>query len=186
VVALVGYGLLGYGGSALRVGAVLVLFIAGVITARATTALLFQTGRDAREPMLYQPASAELSEVRALLLDLSSKRAGDPHLLDIAYDRTLDPWMGWATRDMVNAEAVDGIGASPEAIVLLTPAREAEDWPVGYIGQRYAVTETFSRQGLSTRERLKWFFYRDLVGAEQPTDLHVWVRLPDQNDTRER
>jgi len=187
IVALVGYGLLGYRGSALRVGMVLVLFITGVITARATSALCFQTGRDPRERLLYHPASAELDEVRAFVLETSSRRAGDSHLLDIEYDALLDPWVGWATRDMIAAQKVDGISPTSDAAMLLTPARGTEDWPVGYVGQRFRVTGTFSHQGLTTRERLKWFFYRDPVGEVLSTDLQIWVRLPDQNsDTRER
>ena len=164
---------------ALRVGVALILLPLAMYTVRISTALVYQTGADPREPLIRQPASPQLRDMGALLTDTSMRDSGDQHLLDIEYERSLDPWASWYTSRFPNARAVIAVGPRPSATVLITAARERADWPKGYAAQRFPLVTEFPEQPLSVRERLRWLIYRDPVGTEQPRELQVWVKLAD-------
>lgn len=164
--------------AALRVAVVVLGLCMLILTVRATTAVAYQNGRDPREGLVYHPSSLQLADFETFVLTLSSRQAGDPHILDIVYEESLDPWMGWYLRDYPNARQVASVGAQPQATALVTPARAREAWPSGYVGQRFRLQETRPKQRLTIRERLRWLFYRDAVGTEEATELHIWVKLP--------
>lgn len=172
------YSLWGYRDSASRVATAAILVVMTIFTIRAATAVAYQTARDPREPLVYQPSSAQLRDFEALVADTSSRQAGDPHILDIAYEESFTPWVAWALRDYPNAQAVASVGQAPQAMALVTAPRDKDTRPSGYMGQRFRLRETWSSQGLSFRDRLRWFIYRSPVGAEQATEIELWVRLP--------
>jgi len=178
IIAWVGYLLRGERGAALRVGAVLAGLLMVGSTVRLTTAVAWQTGSDAREWLAYRPASVQLHDLEALVTDLSSRFSGDPHTLDIDYERALDPWMGWALRDFPRARAVPSITAQPEATLLVTGPRAREEWPQGYAGQSFRLRETGPSGAWTGRELLRWLLYREAVGAVQAEEVQVWIKLP--------
>jgi uncharacterized protein (TIGR03663 family) len=172
------YGIWGQRDVALRVAVVALVVSAAVITVRATSALAYQTGRDPRERMVFQPSSVAIRDLEALVTKLSSEQTGDPHTLDITYDPDLDPLLGWYLRDYPQARPVAGSHRRPQATVLITRALEKSAWPQGYAGQRFRWQEVRVEQKLSLREQLRWLFYRYPVGEEKSAEVHVWVRLP--------
>ena len=179
LLALGGYAFWIEGAAALRVGGILLL--AGLLmgTVRATVALAYQTGRNPRESVVHEPVSIQLRDLEATISTLSSRRAGDPHVLDITYEETLDPWMAWYLRDYPKARAVGYVGSPPQASVLVTEARPTrERWATGYARERFRLHETWPTQALSIRQRLRWLLYRDPVGVEDVTEIELWVRLP--------
>jgi hypothetical protein len=162
---------------ALQVGASLLLFCMAVMTIRGATAVAYQTGRDARERMVHHPASMHLRAMERLVLDLSSRRTEGVRALDIDYEETLDPWMSWYLRDYPNARSVPFADAQAGTSTLITEKRSREDWPGGYAGQRFFLREHRPAQNLSSRQFLRWFFYRDAVGMIEAKKIQVWARL---------
>lgn len=163
--------------SALRVGITVVLLVMVVMTVRAATALAYHTGRDPREPMVPHPTSVQVRDLEAMLSTISSRRAGDPRLIDVVYEQGLDPWLAWYLRDYPNARAIPSIGPQPDAMVLVSLGRAQGEWPVGYVGQRFRLRETWTGEGISPRDRLRWLFYRHPAGGIEATGVQVWVRL---------
>jgi uncharacterized protein (TIGR03663 family) len=180
--AWVAYLIWGERPSALRVGAALLLLLMITRSVRLTTAVAYQTGRDPREGIAYQPASVQLRDFEVLVSSLSSHQVGDAHFMDIDYEQSLEPWAAWYLRDYPRARAVASVGSQPEATALVTQARTREQRPVGYMGQRFRLQETWSEQGLSSRERLRWLIYREPVGTAQASaEIDLWVR-PQRTD----
>ena len=172
------YGIWGQRDVALRVAVVAFVVSAAVITVRATSALAYQTGRDPRERMVFQPSSVAIRDLEALVTKLSSEQTGDPHTLDITYDPDLDPLLGWYLRDYPQARPVAGSAKRPQTTALITRALEKSAWPQGYAGQRFRWQEVRVEQKLSLREQLRWLFYRYPVGEDKSAEVHIWVRLP--------
>lgn len=165
--------------SALRVGAALLLLLMVTHSVRLTTAVAYQTGRDPREAIAYRSASVQLRDLEALVSALSSHQVGDAHAMDIGYEQSLEPWAAWYLRDYPRAQAMASAGSQPEATALLTWARSREERPVGYMGQRFRLQETWSEQGLSSRERLRWLIYREPVGTAQASaEIELWIKPP--------
>ncbi|MEA3407040.1 MAG: glycosyltransferase family 39 protein [Chloroflexota bacterium] len=162
---------------ALAVGAGLLLLSMGIMTIRASTAVAYQTGRDAREGLVYRPASMQLRLLERFLLDLSSRRTGGLHALDIDYEEALDPWMSWYLRDYPNARSVPLADSQTATSALITSERSEKQWPAGYAGQRFYLWEHHPAQDLSGRQWLRWFFYRDAVGTIEARQVQVWIRL---------
>ena len=178
VAAWVAYLLWAQSESAVRVGLAWLTLVMTVMTVRATTAVAYQTGRDPREGLVHWPASVQIRDLEALVSTLSSRQAGDPHLLDIDYERELDPWLSWYLRDYPRARETAYVGTQHMATALVTSLRPSSEWPAGYLGQRFRLRETWPAQRLSAPERLRWLFYRDPVGVVQATEVHVWVHPP--------
>ena len=154
--------------------------IALCLTVRATTSIGYLAGRDPRQPLLEDPTSVQVREFESFVRLLSSRQIGDSYLLDMAYDELLDPWLGWYLRDFPNAFPVSDVHELEPAlpvVVITRPLLETE-YPEGYVGQRFRLTETWSDAGLSLRERIAWFVYRRPAGAEDATELQVWTRIP--------
>jgi len=172
------YSLWGYRDSASRVATGVLVVIMAIFTIRASTAVAYQTARDPREPLVYQPSSTQLRDFEALVAATSSRQAGDPHILDIAYEEAFTPWVAWALRYYPNAQEVASVGQASQATALVTAPRDKDSRPSGYIGQRFRLRESWSGEGLSFRDHLRWFIYRSPVGAEQATEINLWVRLP--------
>lgn len=167
--------------SALRVGAALLLLLLLCRSLRLTTAVAYQTGRDPREAIAYRPASVQWRDLEALVSSLSSRQVGDALMIDIDYERSLEPWAAWYLRDYPRARAVASVGPQPQATALLTWARSREERPAGYVGQRFRLQEAFNEDELSSRERLRWLIYREPVGRAQAlAEVQLWVRPPTQ------
>ncbi|MCD6518576.1 MAG: hypothetical protein J7M05_01440, partial [Anaerolineae bacterium] len=147
-----------------------------VLTVRTSTAVAYQTARDPREWLVRSPASVQIRDFEHFITTLSSRRAGDPHLLDIEYEEDLGPWMEWYLRAFPNARVLT-FPKRPEAEVLITKVWSQQEWPKGYVGQRFRLKEHFPAQELSLREKLRWFLYREPVGTEKASEIEVWVRL---------
>jgi len=99
--------------------------------------------------------------------------------MDIGYEQSLEPWAAWYLRDYPRAQAMASVGSQSGPTALVTGARSREERPVGYIGQRFRLQETWSEQGLSSRERLRWLIYREPVGTVQATaEIELWVKPP--------
>lgn len=174
------YWIWGDGVAALRVGAGLVLLVMLAFTTRVTTAVAYQTARDPREGLVYKPTSVQVRDLLDLVAQTSSRQAGDPRLLELRYDPSLEPWLAWYLRDYPKAgvAAID-FGAQPKE-ALITPLLSAPDWPTGYAGQRFRLIEEFPAQPLTRRERLLWRIYREPVGLVQPTEMVFWLQLAAQ------
>ncbi len=180
VVLLVGWGVswlwLGRRGT-LAVGIGILMLCMAVVTVRASTALVYQTGRDAREGMVHRPVSMQLRALERFLLDFSNRRAEGLRAVDVDYEESLDPWMSWYLRDYPNARAVPFGDARRGTTVLITEERPKEEWPGGYVGQRFYLRERLPAQTLSLRQFLRRLFYRDAVGIVEAKCIHVWVRI---------
>jgi len=163
--------------AALRLMAALLLVLMTVGTVRASTAMAYQTGRDPREPLLVEPTSTEVADLAAFVSAYSSRKAGDPHELTLAYEQDLDPLIGWYLRDMDRIEPVGNALIRPTRAALVARERADETYPAGYAGQRFRLSERWPEQQLSTRERLRWFMFRDAVGWIESDTVRVWVRL---------
>jgi uncharacterized protein (TIGR03663 family) len=173
------YAIWGQRESAQRVGAGLLLLILMAMTLRATTALTFQTGRDPREALVSQPVpSVQMRDLLQEVTTISSRQVGDPHLIDLDYEDSLDPWLGWYLRDYPQSRALRAIEPQPSTLALLTTLRAEDAWPVGYMGQRFRWQETRPEQDLDFRQRLRWFIYRDPLGTIEASEVHLWVRAP--------
>lgn len=167
---------------ALRVGASLLMLCTIVMTVRSSTAVAYQTGRDARERMVHRPASVQLRSLERSLLELSSRQTEGVRALDIDYEQGLDPWMGWYLRDYPNARSVPLADARMGAAALISVERPEKEWPAGYAGQGFYLQERRPPQDLSGRQLLRWFFYRDAVGSIEAERIQVWIRLDDHSD----
>ena len=161
----------------MRVGAGLLVDIMLVVTVRNTTALAYQTGRDAREALLYRPTSLQVRELTALVDRLVSHQAFDPREVDIAYESDLDLWLGWYLRDYTSAQS--GVLKTARPALLMTRPRSAEEQPVGYLGQRFHLVEESSQAPSSLAEAWKWFVYRYPQGEVETSDVEVWTWRPE-------
>ncbi|NLG28024.1 MAG: hypothetical protein GX557_08940, partial [Chloroflexi bacterium] len=177
VVAWVAYWIWGATVPALRVGAGIVLLVMLAFTTRITTAVAFQTGRDPREGLVQAPTSVQMRDLEALVAQTASRQAGDPRLLDLRYDASLEPWLGWYLRDSANARVAEIDFGALARTALITPLLSDAEWPAGYAGQRFWLTETFDGRQLTRRERLLWWIYREPVSVAQPTEIVFWVKL---------
>jgi len=175
VIAWIAYWLWAQRDAAMRVGAFWVVLVMTVMTVRASTAVAYQTGRDPRESLVYQPTSVQVRDLEALISTLSIHQARDAHLIAIDYERALGPWLAWYLRDFPNAREVAYVGNQPAATALVTVMRPPAEWPAGYVGQRFRLRETWPTQTLSAGEYLRWLFYRDPVGVVEATEVQVWV-----------
>ncbi len=177
--ALVGYWLWAQRPSALLPGALLALAILAIPMIRASTALAYQTGLDPREPMREGAApSAEWRQFEAFLTAYSARTAGDPHLLEIAYEESLGPTMAWALRDYPNAQAVPDVSVIEGKAVLITSALPRGVVIQGYWGQRFRLQARWEPQPLTVREWLRWILWRAPVGTLTFDEFEVWVKAP--------
>jgi len=173
------YAIWGRRESAQRVGAALILLVLVSMTLRSATAVAYQTARDPREALVGQPvASIDMRDLLKQVTTLSSRQAGDPHVMSLDYEDSLDPWLSWYLRDFPNSRALPAIGPQPSAMALLTPLRVQEAWPVGYMGQSFRWRETRPQEPPDLRQQLRWFIYRDPWGDNQASKVHLWVRSP--------
>lgn len=163
---------------ALTVGVLLLFVVMFIPTVRASTALAYQTGLDAREPILdgWAP-SAEWRKFETFLLRYSARQAGDPRLLEIAYEPAFDPWLSWTLRDYPQARLVPDVRLEAGTAALIAPA-QAEPPQGGYVGQRFRWRERWEPQRVSTRDWIRWFLMRDRVGALAADHLQIWVLTP--------
>ncbi len=174
------YWIWGDGVAALRVGAGLVLLVMLVFSTRVTTAVAYQTARDPREGLVYKPTSVQVRDLLDLVAQTSSRQSGDPRMIDLRYDPSLEPWLAWYLRDYPKASVASiDFGAAPRE-ALITPLLSDQDWPAGYAGQRFRLIEEFPAQPLTRRERLLWRVYREPVGAIKPTEVVFWLQLAAQ------
>lgn len=171
------YWYIGRGRGAWRALALLVLTLAVGYSVRVSTAVAYQTARDPRESLVYQPTSIQMLTFADSVSELSSRMATDPLELEIDYTRALDPWVGWYLRDMRNLRLVDGIEPGTMREALVTLPRAEGSWPAGYVGQRFRWQESFPSQSLTDRQQLRWIMYRDPVGTEQASEVELWVRI---------
>jgi len=171
------YWYIGRGRGAWRALALLVLTVMVGYSVRVSTAVAYQTARNPRESLVYQPTSIQMLSFTDEVHALSSRKAVDPLELDIDYVSAVDPWVGWYLRDMRNLRLVDGIEPGTTREALITLPRPEGDWPAGYVGQRFRWRETFPSQSLTDRQQLRWILYRDAVGTEQASELELWVRI---------
>jgi hypothetical protein len=163
--------------AALRATAGLALLIMGALTLRLSTSVAYQTGRDPREALVGDTVSVQVRDLESALRATSYHRVGDPTLLDIEYEESLDPWLAWTLRDYAKASALPAITSYTEATALVTRLRAPEERPPGYAAQRFRLQETWPEQVLSIRERLRWLLYREPVGYLSPVEIQLWVRL---------
>jgi uncharacterized protein (TIGR03663 family) len=172
--AWAGFWLWGQPLQAARVGVTAIALLAVGLTVRATTAVAYQTGRDPREPLVGRAALPDVRDMEALVTLLSDRMTGDQRALDVAYERDLDPWLGWYLREYPAARGAAGLRSG--ATVLVMADAEGDPGPAGYVGQRFILAETWPQQALSIREYLRWFLYRAPVGEVERSYLHVWVQ----------
>ena len=163
--------------AALRLAVGLLMLGMGILTVRATTAISYQTGRDPRESLLVEPTSPQVKDLAAFLHSYSSRQAGDPNVLDVAYEQALDPLVGWYLRDLANLRTVGLAELNPTNAALVARVHPEEQFPNGYAGQPFRLTVSWPQQDLTIRERLRWFIFRDPVGREASDDVRVWVKL---------
>lgn len=178
ILAWAGYWLWTQRQGALTVGVLLLLVTLLIPTVRASTALAYQTGLDPREPILdgWAPA-AEWRQFESFLTHYSARQAGDPHLLEIAYEPSFDPWLSWYLRDYPQARSVPDVRLEVGTAALIAPA-QAEPPQGGYVGQRFRWRERWEPQRVSTRDWIRWFLMRDRVGALAGDRLEIWVLTP--------
>jgi hypothetical protein len=127
-----------------------------------------------REPLVGRAALPDVRDMEALVTLLSDRMTGDQRALDVAYERDLDPWLGWYLREYPAARGAAGLRSG--ATVLVMADAEGDPGPAGYVGQRFILAETWPQQALSIREYLRWFLYRAPVGEVERSYLHVWVQ----------
>jgi len=174
------YAIWGHRESAQRVGAAVLLLVLVAIALRTTTAVAFQTGRDPREPLVDRPVlSIQVGDLMQEISTISSRQAGDAHLIEVDYEDTLDPWLAWYLRDYPNSRSVAAVGPQSQSLALVTQFREQARWPVGYMGQRFRWQETWPDQDLDLRQKMRWFIYRDPLGTIEAREIYLWVRVPD-------
>ncbi len=167
---------------ALAVGVGILMLCMSVLTIRASTAVAYQAGRDARERMVHRPASVQLRNLERFLLELSSRRTEGLRAVEIEYEESLDPWMSWYLRDYPHARPVPLGDGRTGGAVLITEERPEEGAPSGYVGQRFYLREHRTTQLLSGRQFLRWLFYRDAVGIVEAEQIQVWIRLDETGD----
>ena len=121
----------------------------------------------------------QMRDLEALIEEVSSRQAGDPRVVDIAYAPSLDPWMGWYLREYRRADILRTVAQQADATIVIIPAQQDVQGPSGSIGQRFRWIESRPDGGfpLSFRERLRWFLLRQPVGTPRASELEVWVRL---------
>lgn len=168
----------------LRAATAIILLLASGAMLRITTAVAYQTGRDPREQLVWAagsasvPSSMQVRDLEDFVALVSSQRAGDTRLLDVAYEEALAPIAGWYLRDFSRALPVASVGPQPLSSALITHALPKEQWPEGYAGQRFRLRERWPSQKLSTRDRLRWLIYREPVGHLSFDEAQVWLRMP--------
>lgn len=178
ILAWAGYWLWTQRPGALTVGVLLLFVTLFIPTVRASTALAYQTGLDPREPILdgWVP-SGEWHKFKAFLASYSARQAGDPYLLEIAYEPSLDPWLSWYLCDYPQARSVPDVRLESGTAALIAPA-QAEPPQGGYVGQRFRWRERWEPQRVSTRDWIRWFLMRDRVGTLAAEHLEIWVLTP--------
>ncbi|MFO7631658.1 MAG: hypothetical protein R6W76_03910 [Caldilinea sp.] len=186
-----------------RVAIVFYTVLLGAMTVRSG----WQLNHDSEymQPAGFWPAVTS-NEVRLLVQDverLSSIRRGDPHQIDmqVVYDVSPDPVLGWHLREMRNLRHVRGVDATQfdaSALPLIVAPASRNDslmLPDPYIGSEYDTAyfwrpdmlppqEGTPREDQNAQQRwsdeqrplLRWLFYRK--ASEPPTTQSVTLWTP--------
>lgn len=162
--------------AALSAGLALALAVLGAATLRTAVAVGYETARDPREPLVYDPVVISPQHMCALLSTSSLYAAGDERTLDIVWATGLDLEARWYLREMHDARAMTPDNWVTAQALLVAPAVD-ETPPAGYVGQRLAWRKTWSGQDLPLSERLRWLLLRQPVGWEEASELALWFRL---------
>ncbi len=164
--------------AAQRVGFLVVGLALAAVTVRGTAALAFETTRDPREPMVAESTSMGLRDLESWLRRIASHQVTDPRVFAVTYDAALDPLLGWYLRDYPTVRVPSITSGDLGGAALLGPALEEPDWPVGYVGTRFSLTETWdwATADVSRTGQLRWFLYRTPVGRPQAEQIELWVR----------
>ncbi|MHB1355164.1 MAG: hypothetical protein ACYCZF_04195 [Anaerolineae bacterium] len=177
LIAWFGYWLWSDRRSAMRVCAYIVLSILVMYTIRSSSSLLYQTGADAREGFFPKPTSIASRELEAFISATSSHQAKDAHVLSISYPASQEPLLGWSLRDYPNSGILtDSRNLTTTAVIL--PLVSEEDWPRGYIGQRFTLYERFTQPNLPLHDLVRWFLMREPVGLIEREQVEFWLRPP--------
>jgi len=162
--------------SAIAVGGLLVMVCLFIFTVRTTTALAYQTGRDPREAIVPTAGSVELRLLSEDVAALGYRMVGDPTSLDIVYEERLGPWIPWILRHY-RARSVVRIAPEPMADLLVTGPYEEGSWPRGYVGERFALRQSWPKQTVTWARRFRWLFYREPMGQVENQDVQLWAKI---------
>jgi 4-amino-4-deoxy-L-arabinose transferase-like glycosyltransferase len=162
--------------AAFAVGAALLLTVLGAVTVRSAVALGYQTARDPREPLVYDPVALSPQRWSEMLGSASLNAAGDQRTLDVVWAPALDLQARWYLREMHDAQPMTPDNWA-NAAALLAPVSSNETAPAGYVGQRLTYRETWMGEGLLASDWLRWLLWREPVGWEEAESIALWYRF---------
>jgi hypothetical protein len=142
---------------------------------------------NAVEPWHFQASSSEIPQLRQTLLDLSDRETLGYRELPITIVQnplnglTRDGIAAWLVRDFQNVTFADDIdGARAAKVVIMTQEAVSEHPELGgsYVGQGFALVNSWSFTSLNGLDFIPWWFQRKVRTAPVPMELvTLWVRL---------
>jgi hypothetical protein len=126
-------------------------------------------------PEATSPAVRDL--VRDLAV-LSAQKTTSPHLLDFVAlgGSPSDAVLKWYLRDMPNAHFVAGLDTSSAPQALVTTGLKPPALSGSYAGQRFTLRQTWSLEGKTTNDILKWLVYRNAEAPKPTQQAILWVK----------
>lgn len=163
--------------SALHCGGITLLLVLAMLTLSLSMGLNYHRSADPREPIVSEATVSGVTDLVATLERVSSHQEGDPHTIAITVKEATGPILAWHLRDFRNTRFVEQLSPSIETPVVITVAEEEEPLLGGsYTGQGFALQATWSPQGLTRTERVRWLFYREAPTPVRSRDLVLWVK----------
>ena len=126
-------------------------------------------------PEATSPAVRDLVHDLAVL---SAQKTTNPHLLDFVAlgGSPSDAVLKWYLRDMPNAHFVAGLDASSAPQALITTGLKPPALPGSYAGQRFTLQQTWSLEGQTAGDILKWLVYRNAEAPKPTQQVVLWVK----------
>jgi hypothetical protein len=122
-----------------------------------------------------------LESLAQTITDLSIQRTDSRNLLDVTLAGVDSPALKWQLRHFSNLAETDSALSAANTSVVITPANiNSLSMQSPYLGQDFTLTANWSPAGLSAKEFIKWFIYRQTTTAPPGDRVIMWLRV-DEN-----
>lgn len=136
----------------------------------------------AYQPLAGIPPSAQLVEMTDTLQRQALIRVDDVRLMETTVVGEPPPALAWQLRHYRYLNRVDSLFGRAATHAVITPFAFNEGLELGqaYIGQDFMVDTLWSPVGLSTKQFIEWFIYREINELPPGNRVILWLRVDSQ------
>lgn len=159
-------------------GTALGVLLAGALAAIGQSgSLAFTRATSPYEPFNVAPAQPALDDLAATASQISNWATGFPYSASLSVQADPNGALAWALRDFTQVTYVARADPRVHSIMVITPA-DGSDPALGssYVGQDFSILKSWTPQGLSMEDLLRWLFYRSAPTSPAEQRVILWVR----------